>query len=164
MTLHAAKGLEFPLVFLVGAWKKEFFLEAILRRARAFKQEERRLCYVGMTRAMQKLILSYAEVRRLYGREEYHKASRFLQELPEHLVDQVRVKAYFKPQASVPGKSFVQQNDSGLSLGQNVQHAKFGSGVVLAIEGSGPHTRVQVRFADDGVKWLVVAYANLIAC
>ena len=116
-----------------------------------------------MTRAMKKLVISHAEIRRLYGREEYHRPSRFLRELPEQLLDEVRVKARFQPAASSTTQkvAFTQTNNSGLALGQNVSHAKFGQGVVLAVEGKGAHTRVEVKFAEHGTKWLVLAYANL---
>ncbi len=160
MTLHAAKGLEFPIVFLVGMEEGVFPGKQSLEEPGRL-EEERRLCYVGMTRAMRKLIMSYAEVRRQYGREEYHRPSRFLRELPEELVDEVRVKARFQA-ANVRtqvASSLVQE--TGIPMGQNVVHAKFGQGVVLATEGSGAHTRVQVKFKEQGVKWLVLAYANL---
>jgi DNA helicase-2/ATP-dependent DNA helicase PcrA len=162
MTLHAAKGLEFPTVFLVGMEEGVFPSKQSFEEAGRL-EEERRLCYVGLTRAMRKLFLSYAEVRRQYGREEYHLPSRFLKELPDELLDEVRVKAVFKP-ALAQSKSYgvpQLEKTSGLNLGQNVTHAKFGQGVVLAVEGSGAHTRVQVKFQEEGVKWLVLAYANL---
>jgi DNA helicase-2/ATP-dependent DNA helicase PcrA len=115
---------------------------------------------------MQQLVITYAEVRRLYGREEYHRPSRFLRELPEHFLDEVRVKARFSPVASSTGRTPISRQsfaaeEAGIALGQNVNHVKFGQGVVLAVEGSGAHTRVQVKFKDEGVKWLVLAYANL---
>lgn len=158
MTLHAAKGLEFPLVFLVGM--EEGVFPAAPEPSRI--EEERRLCYVGMTRAMQKLIISYAEIRRKYGREEYHQPSRFLRELPLELVDEIRSKARFQMPMAKKQPSLATNHDSGLRLGQFVMHQKFGQGTVLAIEGSGARTRVQVRFNDEhGTKWLVVAYANL---
>ena len=162
MTLHAAKGLEFPIVFLVGMEEGVFPGKQSLEEPGRL-EEERRLCYVGMTRAMRKLVLSYAEVRRQYGREEYHRPSRFLRELPKELLDEVRVKARFQPPTSSRNKiaSSSAAEASGMPLGQNVVHAKFGQGVVLAVEGSGAHTRVQVKFSDHGVKWLVLAYANL---
>ncbi len=159
MTLHAAKGLEFPLVFLVGMEEGLFPGKQSMEEPGRL-EEERRLCYVGMTRAMEKLVISYAEIRRLYGREEYHRPSRFLAELPAELLDEVRAKSRF----SVPqGKKFAPAaaHESGFRLGQQVSHAKFGPGVVLAVEGQGAHTRVQVKFADQGSKWLVLAYANL---
>lgn len=163
MTLHAAKGLEFPQVFMVG------LEEGLFPGKQSFEdptrlEEERRLCYVGMTRAMEKLVISYAEIRRQYGREEYHRASRFLSELPTELIDEVRAKARFQApvSSSKPSSSFVVEQ-SGFRLGQQVNHPKFGPGVVLGVEGSGAHTRVQVKFADQGSKWLVLAYANLTA-
>lgn len=167
MTLHAAKGLEFPIVFLVGLEEGVFPGKQSLEEHGRL-EEERRLCYVGMTRAMQKLILSYAEVRRLYGREEYHRPSRFLRELPQELLDEVRVKARFQaptqaaPRNNTSFASNTQAQAVGLPLGQNVTHAKFGQGVVLAVEGSGANTRVQVKFREHGLKWLVLAYANLV--
>ncbi len=154
MTFHAAKGLEFPLVFLVGMEEGVFPSKQALE-APGRLEEERRLCYVGMTRAMDKLILSYAEVRRQFGREEYHRPSRFLRELPVKLIEEVRIKARFHPSSSAPAK------ETGLKLGQSVTHAQFGQGVILAVEGSGAHTRVQVKFVEEGTKWLVLAYANL---
>lgn len=162
MTLHAAKGLEFPLVFLVGMEEGVFPGKQSLDEPGRL-EEERRLCYVGMTRAMNKLVLSYAEVRRLYGREEYHRPSRFLRELPEHLLHQIRVKARYQTATTMmKNKPIVNEEQGpGFGLGQNVTHAKFGQGVVLALEGSGAHTRVQVKFEEIGTKWLVLAYANL---
>ena len=161
MTLHAAKGLEFPLVFLVGMEEGVFPGKQSLEEPGRL-EEERRLCYVGMTRAMRKLVISYAEVRRQYGREEYHRPSRFLSELPPQLLDEVRVKARFQPTSSPSmNKIPTVTETSGMPLGQIVVHAKFGQGVVMAVEGSGAHTRVQVKFTHHGVKWLVLAYANL---
>lgn len=162
MTLHAAKGLEFPLVFLIGMEEGVFPARQSVEEPGRL-EEERRLCYVGMTRAMQKLVLTYAEVRRQYGREEYHHASRFLRELPVELLEEVRPKASFQ---AAPSRSLSQHAgldpDIGFKLGQSVTHAKFGQGVVLAMEGSGAHTRVQVKFSQHGIKWLVLAYANLV--
>ncbi len=154
MTIHAAKGLEFPLVFIAGM-EEGIFPSRQSNDDFAKLEEERRLCYVGMTRAMQKLVLSHAEIRRQYGREEYHRPSRFLRELPEEFLDEVRIKV----KSSKP--TIPTQNDTGFALGCNVNHAKFGAGVVLAVEGCGPSARVQVKFAEHGAKWLVLAYANL---
>ncbi|RJY28599.1 DNA helicase II [Legionella pneumophila subsp. pneumophila] len=163
MTLHAAKGLEFPIVLLVGMEEGIFpGRQSIEEPGRL--EEERRLCYVGMTRAMRKLVLSYAEVRRQYGREEYHRSSRFLREIPQQFLDEVRVKSRSQWPGTTKSKLPVADEVSGITIGQNVQHAKFGQGVVLAIEGSGAHTRVQVKFSEHGVKWLVLAYANLTEC
>ncbi len=160
MTLHAAKGLEFPVVFLVGMEEGVFPGKQSMEEPGRM-EEERRLCYVGLTRAMEKLVLSYAEVRRQYGREEYHRPSRFLRELPEALVDEVRVKARFQAPSMHQNTATSAAKDAGLKLGQNVSHAKFGQGVITAVEGSGAHTRVQVKFVEEGSKWLVLAYANL---
>jgi DNA helicase-2/ATP-dependent DNA helicase PcrA len=126
-------------------------------------EEERRLCYVGMTRSMQQLYLCYAEVRRQYGREQYHKPSRFLAELPSDLIHAIRPKSskvYRAP--SMP--SFMAQDvkvDCPFQVGQQVSHSHFGSGVVLALEGQGEQMRIQVRFNQHGAKWLVLAYAKL---
>ena len=159
MTLHAAKGLEFPVVFLVGLEEGLFPGRQSMEEPGRL-EEERRLCYVGMTRAMEKLVLSYAEIRRLYGREEYHRPSRFLNELPPELLDEVRVKARYQTPAS-NNRTFAVIEDTGFKLGENVSHATFGLGVILAVEGGGAHTRVQVKFSEQGSKWLVLAYANL---
>jgi DNA helicase-2/ATP-dependent DNA helicase PcrA len=160
MTLHAAKGLEFPLVFLVGMEEGLFPSKQSIEEPSRL-EEERRLCYVGMTRAMQKLVLSYAEVRRQYGREEYHRPSRFIRELPIELLDEVRAKARFAPPSERKSAPMNGLHESGFQLGQPVSHATFGSGIVLAVEGQGAHTRIQVKFKEAGSKWLVLAYANL---
>ena len=159
MTLHAAKGLEFPCVFLVGM--EEGLFPAKQSNAEPGRiEEERRLCYVGMTRARQRLFLSYAEVRRQYGREEYHRPSRFLQEIPLEWVDEIRSTGRGSVQSYSPATQA--QHPCGLCLGQTVQHAHFGSGVILAIEGQGAHTRAHINFAEHGSKWLVLTYANLV--
>ncbi len=159
MTLHAAKGLEFPLVFMVGMEEGVFPGKQSMEEPGRL-EEERRLCYVGMTRAMEKLVISYAEIRRQYGREEYHRPSRFLSELPAELLEDVRPKARFQAPTSshkLPSAA----KEAGFQLGQSVNHPKFGQGVILAVEGGGAHTRVQVKFVEHGSKWLVLAYANL---
>jgi DNA helicase-2/ATP-dependent DNA helicase PcrA len=160
MTLHSAKGLEFPLVFLTGMEEGVFPSKQSLEEPGRL-EEERRLCYVGMTRAMQKLILSYAEVRRQYGREEYHRPSRFIHELPKELLEEVRIKTRSQSPLSSKNMSTAVAQEAGLKLGQNVSHSKFGPGVILAVEGSGAHTRVQIKFREHGTKWLILAYANL---
>ena len=160
MTLHSAKGLEFPLVFLVGLEDGLFPSQKSLDEPGRL-EEERRLAYVGITRARQTLILSYAESRRLHGSETYNRPSRFLHELPRELLHEVRPRV----QVSRPfyGGRFVDDGGAAapVKLGQRVRHASFGEGVVMDIEGSGAHARVQVNFEDVGAKWLVLAYANL---
>ncbi len=174
MTLHAAKGLEFPVVFIVGM-EEQLFPHQMSVNERDGLEEERRLCYVGMTRAMKKLFLSCAEHRQLYGQGQYHRPSRFISEIPEQLMHRVRPKeSVAKLQYGADNPIYfakhtlkkeivnkVKQNDSGLKIGQRVSHAKFGAGVILDSEGSGEATRVQVRFEKHGAKWLVLSFANL---
>lgn len=165
MSLHSAKGLEFPLVFLTGLEEGLFPHQRSLEEGSGRLEEERRLCYVGMTRAMQQLWLSHAELRRLYGTEKYTSPSRFLSEIPEELLSEIRAKpqtAYHAPvrkhSAWVDDQS---AHESGVSVGANVSHPKFGMGVVVNLEGQGEYARIQINFPDVGSKWLVLAYANL---
>jgi len=166
MTMHSAKGLEFPLVFIAGLEEGMFPSQQSVEEIGRL-EEERRLCYVGMTRAMNKLYLLHAESRRIYGQEKYHKASRFLKELPEECVEEIRMQSQIARPKSV-GKfsnTFTLETfaNTGFKLGQQVVHAKFGEGVVLNYEGSGAQSRIQVNFEEVGSKWLVVEYANLQA-
>ena len=161
MTIHSAKGLEFKLVFLVGMEENLFPSQQSVDDVGRL-EEERRLCYVGMTRAMQHLYLTYAESRRLYGRESYPRPSRFLREIPSELIQQVRVRATINyPVTPIQIKNSSLQVTGSYKLGQRISHAKFGEGVVLQIEGSGAQERVQINFKTAGVKWLMLAYANL---
>ncbi len=161
MTLHSAKGLEFPLVFLVGV-EEGLFPHSMSAEDPQKLEEERRLCYVGMTRAMQELYLSFAEQRRLYGKESYPFPSRFLREIPPQVIEEVRARpAVSRPHHAPGGLLDDALDDSGFKLGQRVLHAKFGEGVILNAEGQGKAARVQVNFSQVGSKWLVVAYANL---
>jgi len=163
MSLHSAKGLEFPLVFLTGMEEGLFPHQRSIDEPGRL-EEERRLCYVGITRAMQELHLSHADVRRLYGNEHYATPSRFLDEIPEELLARTRPGPRTGLRVSEPARSYRDAaNDTGYTLGQRVHHAKFGEGVVLQYEGQGQHARVQVNFQDVGSRWLVVAYANLDA-
>ena len=163
MTLHSAKGLEFPLVFLAGLEEGLFPSSRSLEEAGRLA-EERRLAYVGITRARQKLILSYAEVRRIHGQDNYGQPSRFLREIPAELLHEVRPKIQLsRPVYGGRVSEPVQSSAPGLRLGQRVAHASFGIGIVMDAEGSGTHARVQVNFENAGPKWLVMAYANLQA-
>ena len=161
MTLHSAKGLEFKLVFLVGMEEGLFPSQQSVDDAGRL-EEERRLCYVGMTRAMQQLYLSYAESRRLYGRESYPRPSRFLREIPAEFIQEVRMRASVsRPVTAVKPKTTSLQTTGSYRLGQRVSHAKFGEGVVLQVESEGAQERVQINFEQAGVKWLMLAYAKL---
>ncbi len=161
MPLHAATGLEFPAVFLVGV-EEELFPHQRSSRSPDHLEEERRLCYVGMTRAKEKLTLSHAEVRRLHGTERYPQASRFIAEIPALLIAEVRLGKYPSSQSRLQ-EANTPEAANGLRLGQRVRHARFGEGVVLRVEGQGEQARVQVNFAQVGCKWLVAAYAGLQA-
>ncbi|MBB6259176.1 DNA helicase-2/ATP-dependent DNA helicase PcrA [Xanthomonas arboricola] len=164
MTLHSAKGLEFPIVFLVGL-EDGLFPSARSLEESGRLEEERRLAYVGITRARQKLVLCYAESRRIHGQDNYNVPSRFLREIPRELLHEVRPKVQVSRTASLgaarggPVHGVVEA--APIKLGANVEHPKFGSGVVVDYEGAGAHARVQVQFDDVGAKWLVMAYANL---
>jgi len=162
MSLHSAKGLEFPLVFLTGLEEGLFPHQRSLQEAGRL-EEERRLCYVGMTRAMRELYVTYAESRRLHGRESITSPSRFLGEIPAEHLEEVRggVPRYRTPWRPAVAVAPAPGGGNGLHLGGRVRHKSFGDGVVLNIEGRGEHARVQVNFEDAGSKWLVLAYANL---
>ena len=164
MTLHAAKGLEFSLVFMAGM-EEGLFPSLMSAEEPGRIEEERRLCYVGMTRAMRKLYLSYAEKRMLHGSEKYHRRSRFINEIPQNLIQEVRLRGTISRPLSYQQQTPQQVDLQGfhLNVGQAVRHAKFGEGIVLNFEGKGPQTRIQVKFAREGIKWLVAAYANLQA-
>ncbi|MCL9777396.1 MULTISPECIES: DNA helicase II [Vibrio] len=164
MTLHSAKGLEFPMVFMVGVEEGMFPSQMSAEEAGRL-EEERRLCYVGMTRAMVKLHITYAEMRRLYGQDKYHKPSRFIRELPPTCLEEVRMKAQVSRPTSTGrfSQAEVKQNfnETGFNLGARVKHPKFGEGTIINFEGSGPQSRVQVAFNGEGIKWLVTQYAKL---
>jgi len=160
MTLHSAKGLEFPLVFMCGM-EDGLFPHQRSSEEPGRLQEERRLCYVGITRAREQLVLSYAERRRLYGREHYPMPSNFIGEIPTQYLQDIRPRASIsQPLQRQPMQA---TNDDGLSIGQRVLHQKFGEGIVLNYEGQGSHARVEVNFDHAGSKWLVLSYANLQA-
>ena len=168
MTLHSAKGLEFKQVFICGV-EEGLFPHKLSAEDPERLEEERRLCYVGMTRAMENLTLSYAEKRRIYGEDSYPKPSRFLKEAPQECLHQVRVTGFAKQASSYSGSgstsAFTEapQDDAGITinLGQRVLHPSFGEGMVMNYEGEGRHARVQINFEEVGSKWLVMEYANL---
>ncbi len=158
MTLHSAKGLEFPLVFLAGM-EENLFPHRMSLEEPGRLEEERRLCYVGITRAMQRLVISYAESRRIHGSESYNTPSRFIREIPAELLREVRLHTAISRPVSTLSQAGVP--DTGLSLGQRVYHQVFGEGIVLNFEGRGNNARVEVNFDFEGSKWLVVQYAKL---
>ena len=166
MTMHSAKGLEFPLVFMSGMEDGLFPHQRSIADPQGL-EEERRLCYVGITRAMQSLYITYAEQRRLHGMDSYSQPSRFIAEIPDEHVEEVRPRVQVsrpihtqqvprrRQSAATPG------SELGIRLGQRVRHKKFGDGVILNCEGQGTHARVEVNFENAGTKWLVLSYANL---
>ncbi|HET6906719.1 MAG TPA: UvrD-helicase domain-containing protein, partial [Rhodanobacteraceae bacterium] len=159
MTLHSAQGLEFPIVFLVGLEEGLFPSQRSTEDASRL-EEERRLAYVGITRARRRLVLTYAESRRMHGSEMLARPSRFLAELPQSLMEEVRPRAKITRPVYAPrdyGHAPLADESMPVRLGQRVRHAHFGEGVVVSAEGNGAHTRIQVNFADAGPKWLVAA-------
>jgi len=160
MTLHSAKGLEFPVVFLAGMEDGLFPHQRSITDIDGL-EEERRLCYVGMTRAMRQLYLTYAEQRRLHGMDSYGQPSRFIKELPDRLIEEVRPRVHVARPLSVGRFRPEEPAVPGMRLGARVRHGKFGEGVILSVEGNGAHARVQVSFESQGTKWLMLQYANL---
>ncbi len=175
MTLHSAKGLEFPLVFLAGM-EEGLFPNAKSAEESGRMAEERRLAYVGITRARQQLVLSHAETRRIHGSDMYGMPSRFLREIPKALLREIRAKpqlargAYLTRGGAMQGGIRQSPRNTGhaaielpaIRLGTSVRHPSFGAGLVTDVEGSGNHARIQVNFDEVGSKWLVLAYANLL--
>ncbi len=170
MTLHSAKGLEFPIVYLAGL-EENLFPNRMSVEDPEQLQEERRLCYVGITRAREQLYICYAESRRWYGQEQLNPVSRFVREIPPTCIEEVRINASISrplsrkmSNGSVAG-AFAESDaaETGFSLGQRVAHAVFGEGVILMVEGTGPNSRIQVNFDTEGSKWLVTSFAKLEA-
>ena len=167
MTMHSAKGLEFPLVFLCGMEDGLFPHQRSISDP-AGLEEERRLCYVGITRAKKTLYVTHAEQRRLHGMDSFSQPSRFIAEIPDELVEEVRprvnvsrpVHTATRPRGRASG-GISPGAELGIKLGQRVRHGKFGDGVILNCEGQGAHARVEVNFETAGTKWLVLGYANL---
>ncbi len=165
MTLHSAKGLEFPMVFLCGLEDGLFPHQRSINDVGGL-EEERRLAYVGITRAMRRLFITYAEQRRLHGVDQFGMPSRFVSELPTELIEEVRGRMQVsRPLYSGQSTPMIREeapNDSGLKLGLRVRHARFGDGVILRLDGHGQGTQVEVNFELAGRKTLMLAYANLV--
>ncbi|HEX9852247.1 MAG TPA: DNA helicase II [Woeseiaceae bacterium] len=167
MTMHSAKGLEFPLVFLCGMEDGLFPHQRSIADPSGL-EEERRLCYVGITRAKKTLYVTHAEQRRLHGMDSFSQPSRFIAEIPDELVEEIRPRVHIsRPVHTVtrprgrPSRGTSPGAELGIRLGQRVRHGKFGDGVILNCEGQGAHARVEVNFETAGTKWLVLGYANL---
>jgi DNA helicase-2/ATP-dependent DNA helicase PcrA len=166
MTMHSAKGLEFPLVFLCGMEDGLFPHQRSIADPNGL-EEERRLCYVGITRAKQTLFITHAEQRRMHGSDNYAQPSRFISEIPAEHVEEIRPRVQVSRPMRTAQPSTRRRtatgvgNELGVRLGQRVRHKKFGDGVILNCEGQGAHARVEVNFESAGTKWLVLSYANL---
>ncbi|MDP2248334.1 MAG: 3'-5' exonuclease, partial [Nitrosomonadales bacterium] len=168
MTVHSAKGLEFKTVFISGLEEGLCPHEQSLYEASGL-EEERRLMYVAVTRARQRLYLSYAQSRMLHGQVRYGIPSRFLDEIPEELLKRLNAKPVAKsgqdynamPNVMSAQQSGSQKQAMPWKIGQSVAHAKFGQGVVVSYEGNANDMRVQVNFGRDGLKWLALEYAKL---
>jgi len=166
MTMHSAKGLEFPLVFLCGMEDGLFPHQRSIADPNGL-EEERRLCYVGITRAKESLYVTFAEQRRLHGMDNFSQPSRFIAEIPDEYVEEIRPRVQVsRPTGRAAGlprrrTPITPGSDMGVRLGQRVRHGKFGDGVILNCEGQGAHARVEVNFETAGTKWLVLSYANL---
>jgi DNA helicase-2/ATP-dependent DNA helicase PcrA len=162
MTLHTAKGLEFPLVFLAGMEDGLFPHQRSLNDEEGL-EEERRLCYVGTTRAMKQLYITYAEQRRLHGMDSFGTPSRFINEIPEELVEEVRPRVQIaRPVIAARFKPITEELAPGVKLGARVRHKKFGEGVILKVEGQGPQANIQVNFASLGVKIMMLEYLEVV--
>ena len=167
MTMHSAKGLEFPLVIMCGMEDGLFPHQRSIADPSGL-EEERRLCYVGITRARQALYMTHAEQRRMHGADSFSQQSRFIAEIPEEFVEEIRPRVQVSRPVHRPARSRGGQastlgaaQELGIHLGQRVRHGKFGDGVILNCEGQGAHARVEVNFENAGTKWLVLGYANL---
>jgi len=166
MTLHSAKGLEFPVVFMTGM-EQGLFPHQRSAEEPGRMEEERRLCYVGITRAEKKLYLTIAEQRRVHGREQYNPPSKFIQEIPTELLEEIRPRLNVARPVYQPIKSkpvFEEESGTVLEVGQNVMHATFGTGVVLDYEGYGSNAKVMVNFEEAGTKWMILTKSNLQPC
>ena len=164
MTLHSAKGLEFPLVFIAGM-EENLFPHKMSIDEPGRLEEERRLAYVGITRAMEKLYLTFAESRSIYGSESFNSVSRFVRDIPKEVIEEVRLQNNIARPTSYAASAIQSDEggDTGFGLGQQVFHNVYGEGVILNFEGNGPRARVHVSFEAVGTKILILASANLSA-
>jgi DNA helicase II / ATP-dependent DNA helicase PcrA len=168
MTVHSAKGLEFHAVFISGMEEGLFPHDNSIADDSSV-EEERRLMYVALTRARRRLYLSLAQSRMLHGQTRYNVPSRFFNEIPEALLKRINARPRYQPAsdyAAASGatpSSFAPHASMPWRIGQSVMHAKFGTGVIVSAEGRGPEARVQVNFRGNGLKWLMLEYANLAA-
>ena len=165
MTVHSAKGLEFPVVFLVGL-EEDLFPSRQSKDEPHLLDEERRLCYVGMTRAMNRLTLSYASKRFIHGQSFYSMPSRFLDEIPINYLNYINnsnsdINTKSRKYDPSHYTKMTSTDSSMYSIGQVVKHAKFGLGTVVNSEGSGDSMRLQIKFKKVGTKWLISSYAKL---
>jgi ATP-dependent DNA helicase UvrD/PcrA len=173
MTLHCAKGLEFPVVFLVGM-EENLFPHAHSREEPDDVEEERRLCYVGMTRAKERLVLTRAISRRLFGRSQFNEPSRFLEEIPPHLLRDLtrRAVALPRPPVAQPSRSYVLEPEAmgefreregagPYRLGKRVHHPEYGIGTIIGVEGTGESLKLTVSFSVYGSKKFLPRYSQL---
>ena len=161
MTIHSAKGLEFPVVFLTGL-EEGIFPNENRNSGNDFLEEERRLCYVAITRAMKLLYLTYANARYLHGSYNYLMPSRFISEIPCELLESIKSDGFQKIRSTKSsGYDNKTKEKSGIKIGQRVRHQKFGNGVVLSYEGEDDNLKLYINFEDYGSKWLVLTYAHL---
>ena len=161
MTIHSAKGLEFPIVFLTGL-EEGIFPNENRKSGDDFLEEERRLCYVAITRAMKTLYLTYANARYLHGSYNYLMPSRFISEIPNELLENVKSDGYqYQKRNNVVSIKAKSKNTSGIKIGARVKHQKFGTGVILSNEGEDDNLKLYINFEDYGSKWLVLTYAHL---
>lgn len=163
MTLHSAKGLEFPLVFIAGM-EENLFPHKMSIDEPGRLEEERRLAYVGMTRAMHKLYLTFAESRSIYGSESFNSISRFVRDIPKDVLEEVRLQnSITRPTSYTAPVNSDEGSDTGFQLGQQIRHNVYGDGVILNFEGNGPRARVHISFEEVGTKILILDSANLVA-
>jgi len=177
MTIHSAKGLEFPIVFLTGM-DEGIFPNENRNLKTGFLEEERRLCYVAITRAMQTLYITHANMRYMHGNNNFLIPSRFIGEIDDDLLEPIRTnyntayKSHIKQKINTQDfEDYSQETDADnfsqedsytyIKIGQRVRHMKFGKGVILSYTGKGDNLKIHINFESYGKKWLVLSYAQL---